>query len=199
MSASIAATAVITAARAALKPRMAADRPATPFACFESLVDEGGREHARELDPEHNRQTSDLIFQGHPLADQLLARADQRAEHMSLQRLHMHGLEEPGASQVPQPSRIVAIGLVGRQRLERPVDLAALDADHWETKLVQPVKQERRHSPRLEYDPTATRRFRQFAGDRLCCRLRLALANHHAFAIENANMRRDIEARKIVH
>ena len=85
MSASIAATAVITAARAALKPRMAADRPATPFACFESLVDEGGREHARELDPEHNRQTSDLIFQGHPLADQLLARADQRAERVGAQ------------------------------------------------------------------------------------------------------------------
>jgi hypothetical protein len=32
-----------------------------------------------EPDPEHNRQASDLIFQGHPLADQLLARADQRA------------------------------------------------------------------------------------------------------------------------
>ena len=34
MSASIAATALITAARAALKPRMAAERPATPSLAF---------------------------------------------------------------------------------------------------------------------------------------------------------------------
>jgi hypothetical protein len=34
-----------------------------------------------------------------------------------------------------------------------------------------------------------TRRFRQLAGDRLRSRLRLALANHHALAVENANMR----------
>ena len=31
----------------------------------------------------------------------------------------------------------------------------------------------------------------QFAGNRLRRRLGLALANHHAFAIENANMRND--------
>src|SRR5271170_6182129 len=91
---------------------------------------------------------------------------------------------------------------MGRQRLERLVGLPALDADHWETKLVQPVKQDRRHSPRLEYYATTTRRFGQFVGDRLRSRLRLALANHHAFAVKNANMRlvhRDIEASKIVH
>jgi hypothetical protein len=40
-----------------------------PFADFESLVDEGGDKRARELDPEHDRQASDLVFQGHPLAD----------------------------------------------------------------------------------------------------------------------------------
>src|SRR5271170_1919279 len=91
---------------------------------------------------------------------------------------------------------------MGRQRLERLVGLPALDADHWETKLVQPVEQDRRHSPRLEYDATTTRRFGQFVGDRLRSRLCLALANHQAFAVENANMRlvhRDIEASKIVH
>src|SRR5277367_4939162 len=38
-----------------------------PFACFESLVDEGGGESPREPDPEHDRQTSDLIFQGYSL------------------------------------------------------------------------------------------------------------------------------------
>jgi hypothetical protein len=83
MSASIAATAVITVVRAAIKPRMAAERPCNPSAGFDSLVDEGGGERAREPDPEHDRQASNLVFQGHPLANQLLARADQRAERMS--------------------------------------------------------------------------------------------------------------------
>jgi hypothetical protein len=32
-----------------------------PFAGFESLVDEGGGERAREPGPEHNRQASDLV------------------------------------------------------------------------------------------------------------------------------------------
>ena len=44
----------------------------------------------------------------------------------------MHGLEEPGAGQMRHPSRVIAIGLVGREWLERLVGLPALDADHWE-------------------------------------------------------------------
>ena len=114
----------------------------------------------------------------------------------------MHRLEEASSSEVRQTTSIIAIGLVGGERLERLVGLPALGADYWETKLVQPVKQDRRHSPRLEYDATTTRRFGQFVGDRLRSRLRLALANDHAFAIENANMslvHRDIEASEIVH
>src|SRR5580704_14173603 len=114
----------------------------------------------------------------------------------------MHRLEEASASQMRQSSRVIAIGLVGRQRLERLVGLPAFDADHGKAELAQPVEQDRRHPPRLEYDATTTWRFRQFAGDRFCRRRRLALVNHHAFAIENANMRlvhRDIEASKIVH
>jgi hypothetical protein len=38
-----------------------------------------------------------------------------KGERMSLQRLHMHGLEEAGASQMRRTARVVAIGLVGRQ------------------------------------------------------------------------------------
>jgi hypothetical protein len=57
-----------------------------------------------------------------------------------------------------QTSRVIAVGLVGRKRLERTVGLPALHADYGQTKLAQPVKQERRHSPRLEHDATATRR-----------------------------------------
>jgi hypothetical protein len=114
----------------------------------------------------------------------------------------MHGLEEAGAGQMRQTSRVVAVGLVGGKWLEHLVGLSALDADHRETELAQPVEQDWRHSPRLEYDATTTWRFGQFVGDCLRSRLRLALANHHAFAVENANMRlvhRDIEASKIVH
>jgi hypothetical protein len=86
-----------------------------PFACFESVVDEGGGERAGQSDPEHDRQASDLVFQGHSLGDQLLARADQRADRVGRQRLHVHGLEEPGTSQMRQTSRVIAIGLVSRK------------------------------------------------------------------------------------
>ena len=34
-------------------------------------------ERAREPDPEYNGEAPDLIFQGHPLSDQRLARDDQ--------------------------------------------------------------------------------------------------------------------------
>jgi hypothetical protein len=46
------------------------------FACFESLIDEGGGERAREPDPKDDRQAPDLIFQGHALPNQFLARDD---------------------------------------------------------------------------------------------------------------------------
>ena len=107
---------------------------------------------AREPDPEYNGQAPDLIFQGHALSDQLLARDDQRADGVGRQRLHVHGLEEPGASQMRQPSRVVAVGLVGRERLERLIRLPALYADHGKTQLAEPVEQDRGHSTCFEYD-----------------------------------------------
>jgi hypothetical protein len=147
MSASIAAMAVITAVRAVLNPRMATET-GDPLACLESLVDEGSGERARQPDPEHDCETTDLVFQGHPLANQLLARDDQRAERMSFQLLHMHWLEEPGTSQMRQPSRVIAIGLVSGERLERLVGLSAFDADHGKAQLPQPVEQDGRHASR---------------------------------------------------
>ena len=162
---------------------MAAERPATPSLALRALADERGGERAGESDPEHDRETTDLVFEGHSLAHQLLACADQRADGVRGKRLHMDGLEEAGASQMRQPSRVIAIGLVSGKRLERLIGLPALHADHGQTELAQPVEQDRRHSPRLEYDATTTRRFGQFVGDRLRSRLRLALANHHAFAV----------------
>ena len=101
-----------------------------------------------------------------------------------------------------QPSRIVAVGLVRRERLERLIRLPALDADHRESELAQPVEEDRRHSTRLEYDATTTRRLRQFASDRLRRRRCLALLNDPAFPVQNANVglvHRDVEASKIVH
>jgi hypothetical protein len=49
---------------------------AAPLACSKSVVDEGGGERAGQSDPEHDRKTTDLIFQGHPLANELFARDD---------------------------------------------------------------------------------------------------------------------------
>ena len=54
ISASIAATAAITAVRAAIRPRMATERPATPSLAFESLIDERGGERAGKPEPEHD-------------------------------------------------------------------------------------------------------------------------------------------------
>ena len=68
---------------------------------------------------------------------------------MSWQRLHVDGLEEAGARQVRQPSRIVAVGLVGRQRLEHLVGLPALDADHGEAGSAEPKEEDRRHASGL--------------------------------------------------
>ena len=160
MSASIAATALITAVRAAIRPPHGGRQTGDPLACSKSVVDEGGGERAGQSDPEHDRETTDLIFQGHALSDQLLARDDQRADGVGRQRLHVHGLEEPCASQMRQPARVVAVGLVGRERLERLIRLPALYTDHREAELAQPMEQDRRHASSLEDDPMATRRFR---------------------------------------
>ena len=115
ISASIAETAVITAVRAALKPRMAAERPAIPSLALRAWWMKAAVSARGQSNPEHDRQVSNLVFQGHPLANQLLARDDQRAERMSLQRLPMHGPEEAGASQMRQTSRVVAISLMSRK------------------------------------------------------------------------------------
>ena len=80
--------------------------------------------------------------------------------------------------------------------------LPALDVDHRETELAQPVEQDRRHASGLEHDPTTSRRFRQLFRDRLGRRRRLALVNDLAFAVDDTDvglLHRDIEASKIVH
>jgi hypothetical protein len=92
------------------RPESGADlAPQPTLSRLENLVDEGGAERTGQSDPEYDRETADLVFQGHSLADQFLASDDQRADRVGRQRLHMHGL----TSQMRQASRVVAIGLAG--------------------------------------------------------------------------------------
>ena len=63
--------------------------------CFGVFVDEGGGECAGESDPEYDHETTGLIFQGHPLADQLLARADQRTDGVRGSDFTCTGLKNP--------------------------------------------------------------------------------------------------------
>ena len=46
-------------------------------------------------DPEHDRETTDLIFQDYSLANQLLARDDQRAERVGRKDFTCTGLKKP--------------------------------------------------------------------------------------------------------
>ena len=62
ISASIAATAVITAVRAAINPRMVVERPATRSLALRAWLTKAVVRAAREPDPEHDRQASDLVF-----------------------------------------------------------------------------------------------------------------------------------------
>jgi hypothetical protein len=51
--------------RAAIKPRMAAERPATPSLALRAWLTKAAVS-ARQPDPEHDRQASDLVFQTEP-------------------------------------------------------------------------------------------------------------------------------------
>jgi hypothetical protein len=80
----------------------------------ERLPDEGGAERTGQSDAEHHGKTADLVLQGDPLADQLLASDDQRSDSVCRQGLHMNGLEEARAGEMRQAACIVAVGLVRR-------------------------------------------------------------------------------------
>src|SRR5262250_606016 len=73
-------------------------------------------------------QAANLVLESDALADQLLAGNNERANRMRRQRLHMDELIEAGAGKMRQTPRIVAISLVGRERLQCLVGVTALDA-----------------------------------------------------------------------
>ena len=73
----------------------------------------------------------------------------------------MGRLEESGAGEMRQAAGIVAVGLVGRKRLQRLIGLPALDADDGHATVAQAVVEHRGHATGLEHDPSASRRLRQ--------------------------------------
>src|SRR5271169_6519948 len=67
----------------------------------------------------------------------------------------MDRLEEAGAGEMRQSACIVVVGLVRGEQLQGLTGLPALDADNWQSELVQTIVQHRSHSAGLEYDPLA--------------------------------------------
>jgi hypothetical protein len=104
--------------------------------------------------PKHHCQATDVVFERDTLADQLLARHDQRPHGMRGQRLHVHGLEESGSGQLCQAPCIIAVGLVRRQRLQRQVGLPTLDADDRNSERRQTMVEHRRHATCLKRHPS---------------------------------------------
>ena len=111
--------------------------------------------------PKHRREASDLVLKRDSLSDQLLSRNDQRPDSVGCQRLHMDPLEEASAGKLRQPSRIVAVGLVRRQRLQRLMRLPALDADHRHSQCIEAMVEHWRHAARLEHNPLTAWRLPQ--------------------------------------
>ena len=79
------------------------------LAVFDKIVDEGGVESSREPNSEHDRQTSDLIFQGYmtrwPTSFLRAMMSERRAWAGS--DFTCTGFEEAGAGPMRPPSRIM--------------------------------------------------------------------------------------------
>ena len=135
MSLSIAATAVITAVRAAIKPRMAAERPATPSLALRALSMKAAVSARGSRTPNTMARPRIWFSKVTRWPTSFLRALINERMACAGERLHVHGLEEPGTGQMRQPSCVIAIGLVGRQRLERLIGLSAFDADYGQTEL----------------------------------------------------------------
>ena len=112
---------------------MAADRPSIPSLARSACAIRVGLSARGKRTPNTTARPRIWFLQHDPLADQLLADDDQRANSVRRQRFHVYGLEEAGTGEMRQTTRIVAVGLVGSQRLQRLRGLAALDTDNWHT------------------------------------------------------------------
>src|SRR4029079_6649945 len=112
------------------QPAHRAGKTCYALAASDRLLRECRTKPAREPDTEHNGQAAYLVLERDALSDQLLACNDQRPNGMGWKRLHMDGFEEAGPSKMCQPARIVTVGLVRPQRLQRLIGLSARDVAH---------------------------------------------------------------------
>src|SRR5215510_14473384 len=101
----------------------------------------------------------------------------------------MDGLIETGAGKMRQAPRIVAISLVGRERLQCLVGVTALDANDRQAQSLKTVIERCRHAPRLKDNTLRCRRFSQLGRDRCRRRGRLSLVDDLAVAVDHADVR----------
>src|SRR5215216_6556726 len=112
----------------------------------------------------------------------------------------MNRFEEAGARQMRQSACIVAVGLVRGEQLQRLIGLPALDADNWQSELMQTMVQHRSHSAGLEYDPSAGWKLRKLGRDIRRRRRHLRFVDDSAISIHDVTLRlahRDLQTRKI--
>jgi hypothetical protein len=128
-----------------------------------------------------------------------------------LARIRWHSclVDEGGAECQRQPNsehhseapRVIAVGLMRRERLQSLISLPALDADDRPPTLQEPVVEHRSHPAGLEYDPPALRRLRELLLQIRSRRGYLGLRLPRR-VIDHADVRllhRDIQASKILH
>jgi hypothetical protein len=90
-------------------------------------------------DPEDLEQTADFILKIDALAQQRLAGRQEGASVMALDALHMHRTVPPGAQDLCDPARVVAVSLVAHGG-ERGLHLPGLQNDRPEARRSQPVR-----------------------------------------------------------
>src|SRR5271163_3221297 len=114
----------------------------------------------------------------------------------------MNRFEETGARQMRQSACVVVVDLVRGEQLQGLISLPALDADNWQSELVQTMVQHRSHSAGLEYDPPAGWNLGQLGRNVRRRRRHLRLVDDIAALGHNANLclrHRDIQPGKILH
>jgi len=186
MSASIAGTAVITAVRAAIRPRVAAERPAIPSLALRALSMKPAVCARGSRTPNTTARPRIWFSKVTRWPTNFLRATFSERMACAGSDFTCAGLKKPVRAKCANPRASLRSILWVASDLARLLGLPALDAGDRKAELAQPVKQDRRHSSRFEYDATTPWRLRQFAGDHV--RRRRRLANHHAFAVKNANM-----------
>src|SRR5271170_555309 len=114
----------------------------------------------------------------------------------------MNRFEETGARQMRQSACVVVVDLVRGEQLQGLISLPALDADNWQSELVQTMVQHRSHSAGLEYDPPAGWNLGQLGRNVRGRRRHLRLVDGGAVSGYDTHLRlchRDIQAGKIFH